>query len=338
VVVYQWVHGHPLQRQTLKEEAAISVARYLAAVMELLSEAELVHRDIRPENIILRSPRWDPVLIDFGLARATRDLKNSPDTLAGVPDFIPPEVLERGAAAWTTRGDIWSLGKTLQICLDKPATNAGFRKLLESMVSHSVDARPSARSLHDELRGLHDSARIDVKKSELLEKIAKVVDPLPALVQAVANRHKADISACQMGLIGDNEQRICMVADFFENAFVVFIGERPELKEAFREKEGTCLRWVSVVQQQLQHRDLKRFDAPSALAAGLLRNAHAHPSDFHKNVESAYQRMKSKRPAPEKRQGDRTLRQAIDDLAARFDAAYRSNHAFKNFVSFWLGY
>ncbi len=88
---------------------AASVARTLAA----LHKAGLAHRDLKPDNIILRNGT-QPVIIDLGLAKLSGVVDTVPGL--GTERYAPPEQL-RGAEAdgrWLGREDVFALGRMIE--------------------------------------------------------------------------------------------------------------------------------------------------------------------------------------------------------------------------------
>ncbi len=104
----QALHGQD-QRMTLQEIE--TVIRGLAAALDYAHGRGIVHRDVKPSNILF-TPDGDPVLTDFGIARL---LQEGALTLAGMsvgtPDYMSPE---QGMGRPATRhSDIYSLGVVL---------------------------------------------------------------------------------------------------------------------------------------------------------------------------------------------------------------------------------
>ncbi|MFK7742424.1 MAG: serine/threonine-protein kinase [Planctomycetota bacterium] len=113
----------------------IRIARALAEV----HRNELVHRDVKPANILLRAD-GTPVLADFGLAMAP-DLSADPSGFAGTLNYAAPERL-RDAAPASASSDIYSLGATLFEALALQPPFAGSDK---NAVLRQIEAGPTPR-------------------------------------------------------------------------------------------------------------------------------------------------------------------------------------------------
>src|SRR5262249_47680985 len=102
-----------LARGPLPWKDALEIAIALARALETAHAAGVVHRDIKPGNIMLTS--YGPKLLDFGLARREAPPAGAPrsaeGTVVGTLEYMSPEQLEGGVC--DARSDLWSLGATL---------------------------------------------------------------------------------------------------------------------------------------------------------------------------------------------------------------------------------
>ena len=105
------------------EESMTVLCQGLSALADLHGrEVPIVHRDIKPGNILLQSV--DPLhikLTDFGLLRASNDLT----TLCGTPLYLAPEVFKK--RSYTPAVDIWSLGVVAFECACDLPDSRGYR-------------------------------------------------------------------------------------------------------------------------------------------------------------------------------------------------------------------
>jgi Ca-activated chloride channel homolog len=114
-LVQEWIDGRNLAT-ILKDEGAWSATKVrqlledLLPVLEFIHQHQLIHRDIKPQNIIYRSLDHHPVLVDFGAAKvlSPNDLAQT-GTIIGTAEYIAPEQA-RGKAVIAS--DIYGLGVT----------------------------------------------------------------------------------------------------------------------------------------------------------------------------------------------------------------------------------
>ncbi|MET8725249.1 bifunctional serine/threonine-protein kinase/ABC transporter substrate-binding protein [Streptomyces misionensis] len=99
-------HG-PLPVRTVR-----SLGKMLARALAAVHEAGLVHRDVKPGNILLAAD--GPRLIDFGIARSLDDTAiTSADLVVGSPGFLSPEQATAGGERLGPASDVFSLGCVL---------------------------------------------------------------------------------------------------------------------------------------------------------------------------------------------------------------------------------
>ena len=91
----------------LPEQAVHLLAQGIAQALERLHASGLVHRDLKPGNIMLSAQ--GPQVIDFGIARALgEDRGDGEEHLIGTPGYMAPEsVRTKGAGA---ASDVFALG------------------------------------------------------------------------------------------------------------------------------------------------------------------------------------------------------------------------------------
>jgi eukaryotic-like serine/threonine-protein kinase len=95
----------------LDERAATGVALRLLDALGAAHDHGVVHRDVKPSNVMLGS-RGRVTLTDFGIAQSAEDPRlTTTGSLIGSPGYLAPERLEGQPA--TPASDLWSLGATL---------------------------------------------------------------------------------------------------------------------------------------------------------------------------------------------------------------------------------
>ena len=99
---------HKAAPPIVNEEWLLPILKSILKALDYLHGQNLLHRDIKPNNIILRED-GTPILIDFGTARALQSEHSV--TLIGTPGYTPIEQLSPNGnrGPWT---DIYALGAT----------------------------------------------------------------------------------------------------------------------------------------------------------------------------------------------------------------------------------
>jgi len=97
------------------EGQAATYVRQLLSALNYLHGSRVVHRDVKPENMLLQSPADDAPLklIDFGIAR-TYEPGQVLTTCCGTPMYISPQVL---AKSYNQLCDVWSAGVITYVLL-----------------------------------------------------------------------------------------------------------------------------------------------------------------------------------------------------------------------------
>ena len=99
------------RRGPLSPDAAATLIAQAAAALAAAHEAGIVHRDVKPSNILV-TPEGQVKLGDFGVARIEADQQlTRTGLLVGSPGYLAPEVA--GGSAASPASDMWSLGATI---------------------------------------------------------------------------------------------------------------------------------------------------------------------------------------------------------------------------------
>ncbi|MEV5831694.1 protein kinase [Spirillospora sp. NPDC052242] len=178
-IVTRYVEGRSLQDAVREGRVANGAALWRIAVgtaeaLEAVHRAGVVHRDIKPGNVLLEG--GEPVVIDFGISQGVGDTRlTSTGVRAGTWRYLSPELLEGHDAgpaadvfAWAatvayaaTGRDLYDAPNDAAVCLriirgdhDLSDVPAELRPLLEEALAADPAARPSAEHLVRRLRAL----------------------------------------------------------------------------------------------------------------------------------------------------------------------------------------
>ena len=137
-------------QQGLTEQEALRYVAQIAAALEVVHHAGLLHRDLKPPNVMLRES-GDVALIDFGLARALDG--STPSTRIGVlrgsPYYMSPE--QALGEVLDARSDFYSLGIMYYEMLTgkKPYTGGSAMEVLQQHVNAPLPMLPKHLEHHE---------------------------------------------------------------------------------------------------------------------------------------------------------------------------------------------
>jgi predicted Ser/Thr protein kinase len=153
-IAMRYVQGPDL-KTLLKGDGPLSIGRTLflleqaASALDAAHERDLVHRDVKPANILIEEPSDRVFLTDFGVVKhtASHGLTRT-GFFIGTVDYAAPEQIE--GLPVDARTDVYALGCVLYECL---AGRAPFDREAEVAVMHAhlTERPPSVRSARPDL-------------------------------------------------------------------------------------------------------------------------------------------------------------------------------------------
>jgi serine/threonine-protein kinase len=153
-IVMDYIDGQNLKYHTLTHGSmdalrALDYAEQIAAGLDAAYKRGVVHRDIKPQNIVINSQ--DVVKItDFGLARSRETVTlTQSNVFMGTAYYIPPEQAESGRSA-DTRSDLYSVAAVLfEMLTGRPPFEG--ETAVDIVIKHMNEKVPSICSIRPDL-------------------------------------------------------------------------------------------------------------------------------------------------------------------------------------------
>lgn len=152
VLVLEFVPGETLaarlDRGRLRVEESLHIATSLAHALSHCHAEGVLHRDLKPTNIILHPDRG-PVILDFGVAWFTSAANlTRTGALVGSPQYMAPEVF--ASSLFDARADLYSLGAMLfEMLTGRPVHLS--ENVIDLVTSHQLTDPPSVDTLRPEI-------------------------------------------------------------------------------------------------------------------------------------------------------------------------------------------
>ena len=141
------------KRGPLPVDEAVSIAAHIAFALETAHRRDIVHRDIKPDNILFAAD-GTPRLADLGVAKFADDAKLTMMTtegmIVGTPAYMAPEQL-MDSHGIDARADIYSLGVVLYEMLTNRRPNEGVAVMGLLAKAIRGDSIPDVRELRPEV-------------------------------------------------------------------------------------------------------------------------------------------------------------------------------------------
>jgi HAMP domain-containing protein len=140
-------------RGALPLAVGLSFAKQMCRGLEAAHARGVVHRDIKPHNMLILPESGELKIMDFGIARASQVGAQDPSlttagTVMGTPDYMPPEQAQGKPADF--RSDIYSLGVVLFEALTGQLPFSG-DTVTQIVIAHIQQPPPRPRSLNPSL-------------------------------------------------------------------------------------------------------------------------------------------------------------------------------------------
>ncbi|MFB9837305.1 serine/threonine-protein kinase [Actinoallomurus acaciae] len=176
-IVMELIRARSLHEQIKKDgplepRRVAEIGRQMAGALRVAHEAGILHRDVKPSNVLVSGSR--AVLTDFGIARAQSDATlTQTGMLIGSPAYIAPE-RARGRVA-VPASDLWSLGVTMYAAVEgkSPFERPDAMASLVAVLTDDPEPAPNAGPLRPVIEGL---LRKDPAERLTVDEVAAMLD------------------------------------------------------------------------------------------------------------------------------------------------------------------
>ena len=153
-IVSPFLKGRSLQNMLDEDgpwstDQALKLGILLANALQYAHQHSVVHRDIKPQNILIEEG-GTPIILDFGLAKmeqANQMQWTQSGEVLGTPAYMPPEQIDGSVGAIGPASDIYALGMTLYCMLTGRTAFSGAAQFMIPQILMDPPRPPSSFAL-----------------------------------------------------------------------------------------------------------------------------------------------------------------------------------------------
>ena len=162
-ITMQLIKGYPLShyikrahknilpsRRIIPQKSAVDIITSVLDALDYAHEQGIIHRDIKPGNILIEGHTGRPIIMDFGVARITRSTEGDSSMIVGTPIYMAPEQILKPEV--DGRADLYATAMMLlQMLTPKPLFSEiqSARKLMKMKLELMDDLIPEMPSKHN---------------------------------------------------------------------------------------------------------------------------------------------------------------------------------------------
>jgi serine/threonine protein kinase len=240
----------------MDEPFVAELGRKLAKALTFLHSGGIIHRDLRPQNVVL-SPDYEPIVIDFGFARrlAATGKTSLPDK------WSAPEV-RHDNPTWTTASDVYSLGATLRDVLVPGKGESSLTELLDRCCHFDPGSRPATSDLQELFREVAGELHVDARKEQIWTRVvefSKVDRAGCPWLSGILEKFRPKFEALALGCGSSQFYRAREAADFLNQALEaargISLGKAVATERALAGKE---IRFLQALRNFESHGEYRR--------------------------------------------------------------------------------
>ncbi len=194
-LVFEYVAGASL-REVIAEQGALSpkrlatFARQIAEAMDLAHDQGVIHRDIKPDNLLVAED-GRVKLADFGIARVPDAALTKEGQFLGTPCYAAPETLRHGA--YSARSDVFSFAAVLyEASTGVRAFPGNDAVAVANKVAHEEPLLPSQAAVDVRIPGAVDKVLMRGLAKDPAKRYGSARELSDALVAALASTKLVD--------------------------------------------------------------------------------------------------------------------------------------------------